>query len=70
MEKVELHGFGNAEQQICIQRRLVENLVNMVASAANLARQPAHAALVFAQLFLDEMPDVDVAFVVFHCLGF
>ena len=40
----------------------------MVARAANLACQPACAALVGFELRLDELPDVDVAFVGFHCL--
>ena len=69
-EKVELHGFGDAEQQVRIERGLAEHLVDMVAGAANLARQPTCAALVFAQLLVDELPDVDVAFLGFHCLGF
>ena len=61
-----MHGFGDAEQQICIERGLAEHLVDMVAGTANLTRQPTCAALIFAQLFLDELPDVDVASVSFH----
>ena len=64
-----MHGFGDAEQQICIERGLAEHLVDMVAGTANLTRQPTCAALVFAQLLVDELPDVDVAFVGFHCLA-
>ena len=36
----------------------------------DFARQPAHAAVVGFQLLADEVPDVDIAFVGFHCLGF
>ena len=35
----------------------------------DFACQPTHAAVVGLQLLADEVPDVDVAFVVFHCLG-
>ena len=61
-----MHGFGDAEQQICIERGLAEHLVEMVAAAMDFARQPAHAALVFAQLLSDEISDVDIASVSFH----
>ena len=70
LEKVEMHGFGDAEQQVCIERGFAEHLVEMVAGAMDFARQPSHAALIFAQLLVDEVADVDVAFVGFHCLGF
>jgi len=69
LEKVEVHSFGDSQNQIAIQGRLVENLVDIVTGAMDFARQPAHAALVFAQLLVDEVADVDVAFVGFHCLG-
>ena len=36
LEKVELHGQGDAEQQFAIQRRLAEDLVDMVAGFPNL----------------------------------
>ena len=36
LEKVEIHGQGNAEQQFTIQRRLAEDLVDMVAGFPNL----------------------------------
>ena len=42
----------------------------MVAAAMDLTCQPAHATLVGLQLCLDEMSDMDIAFVGFHCLGF
>ena len=67
LEKVEIHGQGNAEQQFAIQCGFAEHLVKMVARAANLACQPACAALVGFELLTDKLPDVDVA-VVFHCL--
>lgn len=60
LEKVELHHNGDAEQQLGIQRWPFEELIDMVAGARDLPRKPAHAALVFLQLFLDELTDVDV----------
>lgn len=42
----------------------------MVAGAMDLARQPAYTALVLLQLLVDELPNMDVAFLRFHCLGF
>ena len=68
LEEIEIHGQGNAEQQFAIQRRLAEHLVKMVARAANLACQPACAALVGFELLTDKLPDVDVALKVFHLL--
>ena len=65
-----MHGFGDSQNQVAIQGRLVENLVDIVTGAMDFTRQPSHAALVLAQLLMDEMPDVEVAFVGFHCLGF
>jgi len=50
--------------------KVFENLVDVVAGAMDFARQPAHAAVVGLQLLADEVPDVDVAFEGFHCLGF
>ena len=61
-----MHGFGDAEDEVAVQGRLVENLVDMIARAANLAGQPAGAALVGLELSLNKVPDVDAA-VVFHC---
>lgn len=63
-----MHRKGNAKQQVGVERRLVEDFVDMVAGAANLTCQPACAALVGFQLCLDEMPDVDTALNVFHLL--
>ena len=48
MEKVKMHRKGDTKQQVAVERRLVEDFVHMIASAANLTRKPAHAALVFA----------------------
>ena len=70
LEKVELHGFGDSQYQIAVEGGFVEDFVDIVAGAMDFACQPAHAALVFAQLLVDELPDMDVAFVGFHCLGF
>ena len=70
LEKVELHGFGDFQNQVAVEWRLIENLVDIVAGAMNLTRQPAHATLVGLQLLADEVPDVDVAFCGFHCLAF
>ncbi len=61
LEEIEMHGFGDAEDEVAVQGRLVENLVDMVARASNLAGQPAGAALVGLELSLDEIPDVDAA---------
>jgi len=36
LEKIEIHGQGNAEQQFAIQRRLAEDLLDMVAGLPNL----------------------------------
>lgn len=69
LEKVEVHGDGDFQDQVAVERRFVKDFVDMVAGAMDFARQPAHATLVGLQLLVDEVSDVDVAFVVFHCLG-
>ena len=58
MEEVEIHCIGDAEDEVAVQGGLVENLIDVVARAANLTRQPACAALVGLQLRLYKMPDV------------
>ena len=65
-EKVELHGFGDTEHQVAVQRGFVEDLIDVVAGASDLARQPAHAALVGFQLGLDEMSDMDMVMIAIH----
>lgn len=67
LEKVELHGNGDSQNQVGIQGWFIEYFVDMVAGAMDGARQPTHAAVVGLQLFADEVSDVDVAFGVFHC---
>ena len=57
LEKVEIHRIGDVEDEVAVQGRFVENLIDMVARAANLTRQPACAALVGLQLRLYKMPD-------------
>ena len=69
LKEIEVHDNGNLEDQVAFERGLVEDFVDMVAGTANLAGQPACAALVDFELRLDEVPDVEVAFVGFHCLG-
>lgn len=56
-----MHRDRNAKQQVAVERRLVEDFVHMIAGAADLTCQPAHAALVGFQLIVNEVPDVDVA---------
>ena len=60
MEEVELHYFGDAEQECGIKRVFLEDFIDMVAGAWNLAGEPAHAALVAPELLLDEVPDVEI----------
>ena len=69
LKKVELHGSGDFQNQIAVERGFIENLIDVVSGAMDLTRQPTHAALVFLQLLMDKMSDVDVAFVGSHCLG-
>ena len=66
-KEVEIHCDRYFENQIGIERRHLEDFVDMVVRAANLACQPACAALVGFELLTDELPDVDVT-IVFHCL--
>ena len=68
LEEVELHGFGDAQQQGAVDRGLTEDFIDVVAGAGNLPGQPAHAALVAFQLRLDEVPDVDVSRICLVCL--
>ena len=60
LEEIELHGFGDAQQQGAVDRGFPEDFIDVVAGAGNLPGQPAHAALVLLELLLDEVPDVDV----------
>lgn len=61
LEKVELHDFGDAQEQGAVEGGLAEDFIDVVAGAGNLPGQPAHAALVVFQLRLDEVADVDVS---------
>ena len=70
LEEIEMHGIGDSQYQVAIEGGLVEDFVDIVSGAMDFARQPAHAAAVFAQLLMNELPDVDIAFLGFHCLGF
>ena len=65
-EEVELHGFGDAENQVAVERGFVENLLDVVAGTADLTCQPAHAALVRFKLGLDEVSDMKVILVAIH----
>ncbi len=58
LEKVELHDFGDAQQQGAVEGGFVEDFIDMVAGAGNLAGEPAHTALVAFQLLLDEAADM------------
>ena len=69
LEEIEMHGFGDSQYQIAVEGGFVEDFVDIVAGAMDFTRQPTHAAVVGLQLLVDEVPDVDVAFVGFHCLG-
>jgi hypothetical protein len=68
LEEVETHGDGDFENQVGIERMLIEDFVDMVAGARYLLGQPTYATLVSFQLSLYEMSNVDVALKVFHCL--
>ena len=61
LEKVELHDFGDAQQQGAVEGGFAEDFIDVVAGAGDLPGQPAHAALVAFQLRLDEVADVDVS---------
>ena len=58
LEEIELHGFGDAEEEGGVKGGFVEDFIDMVAGAGNLAGQPAHAALVAFQLLLNEVADM------------
>ena len=67
LEEVEVHRFGDAKQQVAVERRFVEDFVEMVSGTANFTCQPAHATLIGLQLRPDKPANMDVA-VVFHRL--
>ncbi len=67
-EEVETHGNGDAENQVAVQRWLVEDFIDVVSCAANLTCQPTHTALVGFELSPDDSPDMYFA-LVFHRLG-
>lgn len=56
-----MHHLGDAEQERGIKRDFLEDFIDVVSGAGNLAGEPAHAALVASELCLDEVPDVDVS---------
>ena len=70
LEEIEIHGLGNFQDQSAVKRRLVEDFVEKVTGAANLARQPAGTAAIDLQLLADEVPDVDIACWLFHKLTY
>jgi len=67
LEEIELHGFGDAQQEGAVYRGFAEDFIDVVAGAGDLPGQPAHAALVPFELFLDEVPDVDVPRICLVC---
>ena len=67
LEEIELHDFGDAQQQGAVEGRFAEDFIDMVACARYLASQPAHAAVVPFQLFLNEVPDVNGARICLVC---
>ena len=62
LEEIEIHRIGDFQNQVAVERRFVENLVDMVAAAWNLSRQPTYAAVILAQLLLDEVSNVKAVF--------
>lgn len=58
LEEVEVHYLGDAKQEGGVEGGFVEDLIDVVSCAGNLAGQPAYAALVAPELHLDEVPDV------------
>ena len=66
MEEIEIHDLRDAQEQIRVEGRTAEHLVEVVARAGYFARQPAHAAPVFPQLLVDDIANVYVAFCVSH----
>lgn len=58
LEEVEVHYLGDAEQEGGVEGDFVEDLIDVVTSAWNLAGQPAYAAFVASELRLNEVPDV------------
>lgn len=61
LEKVELHDFGDAQQQGAVDGGFAEDFIDVVAGAGNLPGQPTRATLVAFQLRLDKAADVDVS---------
>lgn len=66
LKEIKLQGLGNGQNQVAIKRGFAENFVYIVAGTMDFTRQPSHAALVLAQLLLDEVPNVKAVFCVLH----
>ena len=57
LEKIVVRHLANFEKQICIQKRMVENLIQIVARAAQFTSEPSDASSLCGQYLFNAVPN-------------